>query len=115
MDKKEVSGKFSFADSEYISFQMAQGLTLTVYMKDWREEPFKIIFKNSIQFEYKLGDVPKNLFVLQGTSNFLNEALQLRFIDIPKIHNYNHYQLEDIDDFPFIHVIAESVEITNDD
>jgi hypothetical protein len=109
MDKKRVMSSVSFADSEYKSFHMTEEATLTVYMKSWEEEPFKIVFKHATQFLYRLGDVPKGLYELSNTSSFLEEALSKEYIEIPLDHPYKLFQIEDINDFPFIQVVAESV------
>ncbi|WP_068471244.1 hypothetical protein [Candidatus Protochlamydia phocaeensis] len=74
MNKKRIPPPISFADSEYQSFHMERDATLTIYMKSWQEEPFKVIFKHAIQFLYRLGDVPKGLYEL-NSSLFLEEAL----------------------------------------
>jgi hypothetical protein len=110
MNKKRVTSPVSFADSGYKSFYMTEDATLTICMKSWQEEPFKIVFKHAIQFMYKLGDVPNGLYELDHTL-FLNEALQLEYIKVPSNHPYKHFQLEDISDFPFIQVIADSVTV----
>jgi hypothetical protein len=109
MNKKRVISGVSFADSEYMSFHMSEDATLNIYMKSWQEEPFRIEFKHSIQFLYRLGDVPKDLYELAGGSFFLDEALSQEYIKVPLDYPYKLFQLEDIDDFPFIQVVAESV------
>jgi hypothetical protein len=111
MIKENVISNISFDDSEYKSFCMSENDTLTVYMNSWQEIPFKIVFKHTIQFLYRLGDVPSKLFVITNESPFLKEALMNNYVEIPADHPYKLYQLEDLDDFPFIQVVAEAVEI----
>ena len=110
MNKKLAIESVDFADSEYIGFQMSDDSNLTIFMKNWKEEPIKIIFNNTIQFSYNLGDTPKDLYVLDKTC-FLEKALNTKYNAVPSNHPYKHFQIEDIDDFPFIQVIAESVTI----
>jgi hypothetical protein len=52
-----------FADSEYESFDMSENAILTIYMKSWQNKPLRIIFAEVIQFSYKLGDFPKDLYI----------------------------------------------------
>lgn len=113
MNKKTALEFIDFADSEYRSFSMSEDSNLTIYMKNWKEEPLRLFFKHTIQFAYHLGDVPKDLYEILDSS-FLNSALQKQYMKVPLVHPYKHYQIEDIDDFPFIQVVAESVEIFKD-
>ncbi|MFI0436103.1 MAG: hypothetical protein ACH350_10360 [Parachlamydiaceae bacterium] len=110
MNKQLAAPHIDFADSEYVAFQMTEHQNLTIFMKNWQEESLRIVFKHVIEFIYKLGDVPKDLYELDNSS-FLTEALQLKYTSTPPNHPYKHFQLEDIDDFPFIQVIAESVTV----
>lgn len=113
MNKKLALELIDFADSEFRSFSMSEEDNLTIYMKNWKEEPFRLFFKHAIQFTYVIGDVPKDLYELSDSS-FLKEAIQKRYIKMPLVHPFKHYQMEDIDDFPFIQVIAENVEVFKD-
>ena len=113
MNKRLAAEYIDFADSEYIAFQMSDHYNLTILMKNWKEELLRIIFKHAIQFTYKLGDVPKDWYELENTP-FLNEALQLKYIQVPANHPYKHFQLEDINDFPFIQVVAESLTVVKE-
>lgn len=114
MNKKLAAEHIDFADSEYESFHMTQDAILTIHMKSWKNEYIRVVFMHTTQFLYKLGDVPKNLYEFSVNTAFLNEALLQEYIKIPEHHPYKHYQLEDIHDFPFIQVIAESVEVFRD-
>jgi len=114
MNKKLAMPTFDFADSEYKSFNMSEDATLIIYMNNWQAIPFKIIFTHAIQFSYKLGFVPKDLYEVLEDSIFLNEALSLKYAETTSDHPYKYYQIEDIDDFAFIEVVAESVEIIKD-
>ena len=111
MKKKLVIPDFDFADSKYKSFSISEEGTLTINMQSWQEDPFKIVFLNVIQFTYKIGSVPKDLFESLESSLFLNEALSLEYENIPSNHPFKHFQLEDIYDFAFIEVVAESVRL----
>lgn len=115
MNKKKIDSEIDFADSEYKSFNMSENYILTINMNNWQEKSFKIIFVNTIQFVYKLGDIPKGVFELSNDdSSFFNEALLLEYGYMPSQHPFKLFQLEDIDDFPFIQVVAESVTVVKD-
>lgn len=110
MSKKSLFLGISFDDSEYLSFNMSEKGDLTIYMKSWEDKPFKVIFKRTIKFSYQLGDLPKDLYE-RTESPILNEALARKYIEVPTVHQYKLYEIEDIDDFPFIQIVAESVYI----
>lgn len=114
MDKKRAAKYIDFADSEYVSFEMSKSEELIIFMKNWQGIPLKLTFKNVIQFFYQLGDFPKDLYELNDSA-FLKEALECKYEIIPFPQPFKHYQLEDIDDYPFIQVVAESVLVTKEE
>lgn len=75
MNNKRSISHFSFADSTFKSFHLSEDNALTIFMNTWQEEPFKIIFSNTIQFSYKLGDIPNDLYEIFNANSFLDEAL----------------------------------------
>lgn len=100
---------FDFSDSEFNSFTMTDDYELTLYMKNWQEIPMRVIFKNVIQFNFSLGDIPENLYVITESTPFFQNALKQEYGIIPAEHPFKLYYLNDIDDYPFIQVVAESV------
>ncbi|WP_068468620.1 hypothetical protein [Candidatus Protochlamydia phocaeensis] len=114
MNKKIIAEHIDFADSEYRSLYMSEDATLTVYLKSWDAKILKIIFSNTIQFSYKLESVTKQLYELPNGSSFLNEALLQAYGYMPSSYPYKLFHLEDIDNFPFIQVVAESVTVIKD-
>jgi hypothetical protein len=110
MNKTKVAQNIDFADSEYKSFHMSEDATLTIHMNNWQEIPIKLIFSHTVKFLYSLGDVPKGLFEIQENSTILNEVILKKYGDLSRenLCKYKLYQLEDIDDFPFIQIIAKS-------
>ncbi len=111
MDKRELFLGISFADSEYEFFKMSENSVLTIHMLSWQAKPFQVVFSNTIQFLYRLGDFPKDLYEMLGDSIFLQEALSREYVHIPTDHPFKLFQMEDIYDFPFIQIVAESVNI----
>jgi hypothetical protein len=113
MNKKRAAPTIDFADSYYKSLHLLEDKTLIIYLDSWQEKPLEIIFKNTIQFCCKIGDVPRDLYEVLEPTPFLTEALSYEYedISIPTNHPYKLFQLEDIGDFPFIQVIAESVQV----
>ncbi len=114
MNKRKLSLGISFADSEYKSFQMSENSVLTIRMLSWQAQPFQVVFSHAIQFLYRLGDVPKDLYELSNYSPFLEDSLLQEYGYIPPSHPFKLFQIEDIDDFPFIQVVAESASIVKD-
>lgn len=75
---------------------------------------FAVVFFKTIQFLYRLGSGPKDLYEVQNDHSFLEEALLQNYGYKPTNHPFKFFQLEDIDDFPFIQVVAESVKVFKD-
>lgn len=101
----------SFPDSRFKSFTMLDNGDLIVYLISWQEKEIKITFLHVIQFSYKLGDVTQGLYEMTTHSSFLEEALRLQYIKVPDDHPYRYFQIQDIDDFPYIEVVAEGVDV----
>ena len=111
MKKELAAPNIDFADSSYQSFQMIKKEILIVSLSSWQDIPLKLTFKNIIQFSYKIGSRIQDLYEILESTAFLQEALEREYEKIPDDHPYRLFQLEDIDDFPFIQVVAESVEV----
>ncbi len=110
MEKKRMGIGIDFADSEYRSFQMSEDASLTIYLNSWDAKTLRIVFSHVIQFSYKLASDPQSLYELVNHP-FLNESLMEIYGRIPPNDKFKFFQFEDIDDFPFIQLIAESVSI----
>jgi hypothetical protein len=113
MNKKFAAEHIDFADSEYKFFHMSEDAILTIYMNSWQEIPLKLIFSHTVQFLYTLGDVPKDLYEISNNSS-LDEMLLKMYGYKPKDHPFKLFHLEDIYDFPFIQVVAESVVVVKE-
>ena len=112
MKKKRVTN-IDFADSEFKSYEMS-GETLTLKLISWDEKLLKIVFLNCIQFSFKLGDFIADLYEIEEEISFLKEALSRYYVEIENEHPFKLFQLYDIQDFPFIEVVAESVKVTKE-
>ncbi len=112
MNKQLAAKHIDFADSEYKSFHISEDDTLTIRMNSWQEKPLYLIFSSAIQFFYQLADVPKDLYEISDDSAVLQEALLKKYGGcIPINHSFKLFQIEDIYDFPFIQVVAKSVNV----
>lgn len=111
MDKKLALPDIDFADSRYKSLQILEDDTLIIYLNSWKEQPLKIIFKDIIYFSYKVGDLPRDLYEITDSTPLLEETILSLYKKIPETHFYKLFQFEDIYNFPFIQVIAESVQV----
>lgn len=111
MRKKLAAENIDFADSEYKYFDISEDRNLTIYLNSWNNKKLRIVFNHVIRFFYSLGSGPKDLYEVLENDAFLNEALATMYIKIPKSHSYKLFHMEDIDDLPFIQVVAESVAV----
>lgn len=114
MTKKRVNIGINFADSDFKSFEMMNDYILIINLISWDNKEIKITFENCIQFSYKLHYHIANIFQVVEPSNFLNEALSENYEKIPNDHPFKLFQLEDLNDFPFIQVVAESVQVSKE-
>ncbi len=103
--------QIDFADSEFISFEFSSDQSLILYIKSCREHVLKIKFTNVIQFSYKLGFQISNLFEINEHTSFLEEALSREFKYPYPENQFREYHVEDIYDFPFIQLVADSVSL----
>ncbi|WP_068471242.1 hypothetical protein [Candidatus Protochlamydia phocaeensis] len=113
MNKKIIAENIDFADSEYKSFHMSEEAVLTVYLKSWDAKLLIITFTHVIQFSYQLGSDPSNLFEIED-SPVLKSILVEAYGGIPNNNPFKLFIIEDIDKFPFIQVVAESVTVIKD-
>jgi hypothetical protein len=109
MNKIPVAKNISFADARLISFERLQSRDLNFYISSWEEKIIKVAFKNAIHFSYNLGSIIHGLYELLESSSVLDAALNRKFEKIPLHHTFKHFQIEDIDEFAFIEVVAEAV------
>jgi hypothetical protein len=110
MNKKLAAKHIGFADSEYKSFHMSEDATLTIYLKSWDAKTLRIVFTHAIQFFYTLGNEPSDLFEIENSPE-VDKMLIERYGRIPPDNSLKLFVLEDIDDFAFIQVVAESVDV----
>ena len=101
-----------FADSEFESFQMNdRDNTLAIYLTSWDEKELCLLFSNPIQSSYMLGDAISDFYEISD-SQMLAEALSQKYIKIEKHQEFKLFQIWDINDFPFISIVAQSVNVT---
>ena len=101
-----------FADSEFESFYMNdRDNTLAIYLTSWDEKELCLLFSNPIQFSYMLGDAISDFYEISD-SQMLAEALSQKYIKIEKHQEFKLFQIWDINDFPFISIVAQSVNVT---
>jgi len=116
MSKKRAAPNISFADSELRSYEWSArecnlGNLLIIYFNSWDNKTLKCTFTDPIQFSHLSGDCVEDLYQNLKITPFLEEALSRNYIKVPIDHPYKLFQVEDIDEFPFIQVVAQNVEI----
>ncbi len=101
--------QLDFADSSYERLEM-NGKTLTVYLTSWDAKTLRIVFFHPIRLSYNTGSFPENIFEIQGGSPFLQDTITAYYEKIPQNHPFKHFQIIDIEDFPFIEIVAEGAQ-----
>ena len=85
--------------------------TFTLIIDSQEEKSMRIVFFNPIQFSYNIGNIIQDLYQLTDDPPFLRKAMSLIYEKIPDVHPFKLFQLIDINDFPFIEIVAESVQV----
>jgi hypothetical protein len=115
MNKKPLKCEIGFADSEYRYFQIIEGSNdLIIFLTSWDEREIKLEFFDVVRFAYVTGEMISEIYEITESS-FLDESLDRCYVEKPLNIPYKHYQIEDLDDFPFIEVVAEGVKVVKTD
>jgi len=107
----------TFFDSEYLSQQYSeQDETYSVHLMLWNGKLAKIVFSDTIGF-YVFPNVgfPMGLRNEESPSVFFHDALLTEFEKTPEQHEYKCYEVIDIDEMPFIKVVAKGYEFLHYD
>lgn len=109
--KKHAAPGIGFSDAEFKSFQL-NGDFLIIFLNSWDEKEIKMTFFNPIHFTYKSGDIIADFFEIQENTNLLKEVLSREYQKVPLEHPFKLFQIVDVGGFPFIEIVAESVNVT---
>lgn len=109
--KKWLFEDINFADSEYHSLEF-EGNNLRLTLIAWDEQKINLIFSDTIQFVYKLGDITQGIVEIFDNKDFLEEGLIRNYEKIPLDHPYHLFQILDIYDYPYIEIVAANVNAT---
>ena len=113
MNKRKATEQFDFADSEFESAHMYdREKILKIHLTSWDERELCVIFFNPIHFSFKEGDAISNFYEIENNSALLNEALSIHYKKKPASHPFKLFQIWDINDFPIISIVAESVSVS---
>lgn len=91
---------------------MPEENTLIIYLTSWNEKELRIIFLELLQFCYKQGSIISNFYEIKENTPFFKEALSHQYVKLSPDQPYKLFQIWDIDDFPFIEVVARVASIT---
>lgn len=105
MNKINITANIDFNDSIFKSFDFSNVNNLIVYLDSWDENIIKITFKNPTQFIFQMGDLGGFLFELENSLPLETNS------DKDNFKQVKSYQIEDINNFPYIKVISESVDV----
>ncbi len=104
--------EIGFEDSEFESFQMIDSQNiLKIFLTSWDERELSLTFFNPIQFSYEVGDAISNFYEIQGNLKLHNQPFSGYFEQITKNQSFKLYQIWDINDYPVINVVAETVKV----
>ena len=116
MNKQLAYPNIGFEDSEFESFQMNDRQNiLKIFLTSWDERELCLTFSNPIHFSYTLEDGISNFYVIEDDYELLDHSLSHYYEKIDKNHSFKLFQIWDKNDFPFINVVAESVNATKSD
>jgi hypothetical protein len=108
---QNISNGITFADAEFQSLKLEDS-HLIVFLNSWENKTIKVVFREVIQFSYKLeGTVARIVECLEKTP-FLEESLKRNYNQIRVKYPLREFWIVDREDISFIKVIAEQVEVT---
>lgn len=96
--------EIDFADSRFRSIESSDK-TLTVYLESWDAKTIKVTFLQPIRFSFKRGDISSDIYEVSD-SEFLQEALHPSGKKTPVDGQYKLFQIWDINDYPYLQVVA---------
>ena len=101
----------TFFDSEYVSQTYSfEDETYTVNITLWNNKPAKIVFGGVIGFQvFSICD-PIGLKCEMPPSQFFHDALAAEYVKVPEQHDYKCYEIINVDEMPFIKVVAQKYE-----
>lgn len=114
MNKTPFQCNVSFADAEFCYFQISENYDLTIYVTSWDEKEIKIEFFDVLSLSFLRGSIIDNLFEI-ANSQYLEDSIKRHYKEKPLNPRFKHYQLIDIDDLPFIEVVAERAQVVKTD
>ena len=111
MIKKLTAPNTHFSDSEFRSFELKENNLLNIYFTSWDERLITIECYNPIYFIYQLGYHIENIYETNN-SHLLNEIVSKYYEKVPPHHPFKLFMVNDLEDFSFMQIIAESLNIT---
>lgn len=110
MNKRVVADHIDFADSEFIIFEFKDSNNIVVNLLSWDEKNIEITFFNAVYFQFRLGSLGGQVFEIDNKDEikFLGDSKEV-------LASKKLFYIEDIDDFPYIIVIADSISVVKRD
>jgi hypothetical protein len=100
-----------FSDAEFRSFNLSEDNVLYIYLTSWDEKLLTITFFRPIYFLYQLGHGISNIYSINENSKLIQDAMNKYYVKTPQKYLFKLYEIIDLDDFPFIQIVAESIEV----
>lgn len=114
MVNKIIDTTLDFADAEFQTFSLAENNELTLILKLWNDTFVSLVLTDVLKFNYSKGDIIKDIYE-NDESQLLNESLLDCFVKIPEHHSFKLYQLVDVQDYPFIEIVASAINVSRVD
>lgn len=110
MNKIRAAPNIDFSDSQFEGFHLDDRKSeLKIYLTSWDERELCLLFFKPIHFFYQDGAWPKELYEIDTPQ--LEEIGRANYNMVISNHSFKFFQFEDIEDFSFIQVVAESVSV----
>lgn len=109
---KEIKFGTGFADAEILEYHRNRD-DCNVVVKTWNDRFVKIRFLDVVGVnDIGIGDI-RGIFEVDGSTTFLENVLAQVYTSIPATHPYRQFQFVNLDDEPYLQVVAAGIELTD--
>lgn len=108
MEKEEAAPNISFADSELHSYEMTFEGNIIVYISSWDAKKITATFFEPIYFSYSAHGFLAGFYQFKKAP-LLEQVITQYYGKKTENNLFKLYQFEDLEDFPFIQIVAKEV------
>jgi hypothetical protein len=107
---QEIQSDVGFADGRILSCERMEA-NFIVRVDAWNSTVLRVVFEDVLLIHDLMpGDV-SGLYVNEGISYLLKEALNYMYVDPPAQHPYKHFVFLNNDDCPCLNIVAIKAEV----